>query len=130
MVPPAEALSVAFCAVVTAETVAVNPAVEAPEGTVTDPGTVTALSLLDRLTASPPVPATAVRVTVQASLPAAVKALWLQEIELRAGLDELDAAPLPCSLIFSDGLVVEVLETVSCPVESPFAFGLNCNARL
>lgn len=75
MVPPADAVSVAFCAVVMAEMVAVNPAVEEPAGTVTDPGTLTAALLLDRLTARPPFPAGVVSVTVQESLPAAVNEL-------------------------------------------------------
>ena len=41
--PPAEAVSVAVFAVVTAVMVAVNSALVAPEGTVTVPGTLTAL---------------------------------------------------------------------------------------
>ena len=76
--PPADAVSVALCVVVTAETVAVNPALVAPAGTVTDPGTVTALLLLERLTVRPPVPAAADRLTVQASLPAPVNELLAQ----------------------------------------------------
>ena len=58
--------------VLTAETVAVKLALVAPAATVTDAGTVTALLLLDRLTAWPPVPAAAFSVTVQASVPAPV----------------------------------------------------------
>ena len=72
LTPPAAAVSVAVCVVVTAAAVAVKPALDAPAGTVTLPGTVTALSLLDRLTARPPVPAAPVSVTVQASVPAPV----------------------------------------------------------
>jgi len=41
--PPSDAVSVAVLAAVTAATVAVNPAVVAPAGTVTDAGTLTAL---------------------------------------------------------------------------------------
>ena len=52
--------------------VAVKLAVVAPAATVTDEGTVTALLLLDRLTACPPVAAAAFSVTVQESVPAPV----------------------------------------------------------
>ena len=75
MVPPADAVSVAFCALVTEATVAVNPLLEDPAGTVTDAGTVTALLLLESETENPPVPAEVVRVTVHASPPAPVYAL-------------------------------------------------------
>lgn len=47
-------------------------ALDAPEGTLTLEGTVTALLLLDRFTARPPVPALRVSVTLQASVPAPV----------------------------------------------------------
>lgn len=47
------AVRVADCAVLTAATLAVNEAVEAPEGTVTLPGTVTELELLARVTPRP-----------------------------------------------------------------------------
>src|SRR6185437_853718 len=55
--PPAEAVSVAVCAIVTSATVAVNWTVVAPAETVTDAGMVTASSLLERVTASPLLPA-------------------------------------------------------------------------
>ena len=57
---------------VTAVIVAVKAAVLAPEATVTDGGTVTAVLLLDRLTAWPPLGAAAFSVTVQLSVPAPV----------------------------------------------------------
>ena len=71
--PLAVAVSVTVCVEVTAATVAVNAALVAPAATVTDAGTVTALLLLARLTANPPVPAAAVSVTVHASVPAALR---------------------------------------------------------
>jgi hypothetical protein len=97
----AAAVRVAVWAVVTAETVAVNPALVAPAGTVTDAGTVTALLLLERLTASPPVPAAAESVTVHASVPEPVMDPWLQDRELGATVLVLVfACPFPCNLIF------------------------------
>lgn len=50
--PPALAISVAVCAELTGDTVAVNPALAAFAGTVTVAGPVTAALLLDRLTLS------------------------------------------------------------------------------
>jgi len=70
--PPAEADSVAVCAVVTAETAAEKEALVAPAGTRSVAGTTTAALLLDKPTVRPPDGAAAVSVTVQASVPAAV----------------------------------------------------------
>ena len=67
---PAVALSVAVVVVLTAATVAVKAALVALAATVTEAGTVTELLLLDRVTACPPVPAAALSVTVQVSVPA------------------------------------------------------------
>jgi len=58
--------------VLTEDTVAVKPAVVAPAATVTLAGTTTAVLLLARLTARPPLGAAAFSVTVQLSVPAAV----------------------------------------------------------
>jgi hypothetical protein len=71
--PPAVAVSVTACAAVTESTVAVKVALLEPAATVTVAGTFTAVLLLDRLTLAPPVPAAALRLTVQASVPAPVK---------------------------------------------------------
>ena len=62
------AVSIAACAEGTAEALAENCALVAPAGTVTEAGTVTALSLLVRLTARPPLAAAAFNVTVQVSI--------------------------------------------------------------
>jgi hypothetical protein len=61
---------VAVVAVLTADAEAVNVAVVAPAATVTDDGTVTAVLLLERVIANPPVAAAAVSVTVHESVPA------------------------------------------------------------
>jgi hypothetical protein len=68
--PPDVAVSVAVCAVLTADTVAVKLAVVAPAATVTVEGTATAVLLLNRLTDWPPVPAAVFNVTVHVSVPA------------------------------------------------------------
>lgn len=123
----------ALCAVETADAVAMKPALVAPLETVTDAGTVTAPLLLDKLTTSPPLPAAALRSTVHPSLPGPLTELSLQDSELSVGAVEpveTAAEPLPCNLTFSDGLELELLETVNCPVESPLAFGLNCTSTL
>ena len=79
--PPEEAVSVADCDVLTAETVAAKLTLEAPAGTTTDDGTATAVELLDRLTDCPLPPAAAFSVTVQLSLPAP---LIVPLVQLRA----------------------------------------------
>ncbi len=72
VLPPADPVSVAVVFDVTAATVALNPAVVDPAGTVTEAGTVTDELLLDSVTTAPPAGAAAVSVTVQASVPAAL----------------------------------------------------------
>ena len=57
---------------VTVEIVAVKLALVAPAATVTEAGTTTAVSLLDKLTAWPPLPAAAFSVNEQLSVPAPV----------------------------------------------------------
>lgn len=69
---PPVAVSMAVCVEVTAEAVALNPMLVEPDDTVTDAGTVTALLLLLRFTAKPPLPALCVNLTVQASVTAPV----------------------------------------------------------
>ncbi|HVN94254.1 MAG TPA: hypothetical protein VMT38_11185 [Terracidiphilus sp.] len=70
--PPALAVKVAACAVLTEEIVAVKLALAEPEGTVTDDGTATAVLLLESATANPLLAAAAFNVTVQMSVPAPV----------------------------------------------------------
>ena len=82
--PPALAVSVTACAVVTDDTPAVNSALLAFAATVTVAGTVTAALLLARLTLRPPLAAAAVSVTVQLSLPDPVRDALLQVRPLNA----------------------------------------------
>ena len=93
--PFALADSVAVCALVTDETVAVNEAEDAPDATVTLAGTVTALLLLVRVTPVPPEGAAELKVAVHVVDPAPVNELVPQESALRedAGGGE-DAEPL------------------------------------
>src|ERR1700749_2773671 len=63
--PPALAVRTTLWAVETEDAVAWKLAFVAPAATITDAGTVSAALLLVRLTCAPPVPAAALRVTVQ-----------------------------------------------------------------
>jgi hypothetical protein len=100
---PALAVSVTACADVTDDTLAVNPALVALAGTVIVAGTVAAALLLARLTLKPPLPAAAVSVTVQLSLPGPVIDALLQESALNApsavpeGVELTTAVPQPDS---------------------------------
>jgi hypothetical protein len=121
----AVAVSVAVCAVVTAAAVAVNPAVVAPEATVTLAGTVTFALLLARLTANPPLGAAALRVTVHASVAAPVSVPALQLNPLSAA----GATPVPFRLIAAEpGDALSVSVTV--PVAAPAAVGSNCTVSV
>ena len=86
MIPPACAVNVAVWAVVTDDTVAVNPTLVAPAGTVTEAGTTTAVLLLLTATVNPPDGAAAVRDTVHRSVPAPVIEPLEQLIALSAGV--------------------------------------------
>lgn len=83
---PAVAVTVAVCVVVTDDTVALNPALVAFAGTITEAGTLTAVSLLDRATVSPPLGAAPVRLTVSGTVPDPVIEEPLQDNELKAAL--------------------------------------------
>lgn len=106
---------------VTAEAVAVNPALVAPAGISTDAGTVTEVLLLTSAMLMPPVPAAAVRETVQLSLPAPVIELLLHVSAFRAA----DAAPVPFNAIAALPADVFVVN-VTAPVTAPAAVGSNC----
>ena len=79
------ALSVAVCDVVTEVTIALKDAVEAPDGTETVEGTVTALLLLARFTPTPTEGAGTLRATVHGVVPAPVNELVPHESELTPG---------------------------------------------
>jgi hypothetical protein len=104
---PALAVNVTACAVVTDDTVAVNPALVAFAGTVTVAGIVTAALLLDRLITSPPLAAAAFSVTVQVSVPAPVMDVLPQESAVSIGV------PVPLRPIIAVALVEELLAMVN-----------------
>ena len=126
--PPAVAVSVAVCALLTAVAVAVNPALAAPAATVTEAGTVTALLLLVRLTAVPLVAAD-VSFTVQAAVPAPVSDALPHETALSVA----GARPVPLSAIVAvpeallpEALLLEaLLLIVTSPLTAPAAVGSN-----
>src|SRR6202021_1181298 len=120
--PPALAVKVTGCAVVTDDTVAVTPALRALAGTTTVAGTVTAALLLVNDTLKPPLPAGPLSVTVQASLPAPVIDALLQDSALKVAAT---AVPVPVRPITAVPLVEEVLWMVSWLVTAPAAVGSN-----
>jgi hypothetical protein len=120
---PALAVSVAVCALETDETVAVKLPVVEPAATVTEEGTETAVLLLARLTAKPPVAAAELRVTEHASVPDPVMVPLVQETPVRTG------TPVPVKLTseFPDEASPTI---VSWPVAAPAAVGSNCTVRV
>lgn len=126
------AVMVALCDALTATAVAVNVALLALAATATVAGTVTAESLLARLTALPPVPAAALSVTEQLSVPAPVIDALLHVSALTVGCAGgglvTTAVPVPLN-----GTVklppVELLTSVSDPAAVPTAVGLNCKVK-
>jgi hypothetical protein len=94
--------------------VAVKLAVVDPAATVTEAGTVTAVLLLARFTAKPPLAAAAPSVTVQLLFPAPVTATWSQLKELNSGeFAALPAVPTPLSPIVSVPSAVPLLPIVN-----------------
>jgi hypothetical protein len=95
----AVAVSTAVWFELTADTVAVNPAVVAPAPTVTFAGTVAFTLLLDSVTRSPPPGAAAVKVTLQAEVPGAftVPGVQLTLLSVTAAF-RLTVAVLVCPL--------------------------------
>ena len=108
--PPALAVRVTDCAVVTDDTVAVNPALVALAGTTTVAGTVTEALLLVRPTLTPPLPAAELSVTVHVSPPAPVIDTLVQDSPLNT---PGTAVPVPVRPINAVPLVDELLWTVS-----------------
>ena len=111
--------SVGVCALVTAETIAVNEDEDAPEATVTEAGTCTALLLLANVITVPPLGDAELNVTVHAADPAPVNVLVAQESALTVGAA---AAPVPLRLTATADAL---LERVKVPVTELAADGEN-----
>jgi hypothetical protein len=122
--PPALAVSVAVCVVLTAETVAEKAALVAAAATVTVAGTVTDELLLARLTANPPLGAAPFSVTVQLSVPAPVSDELEQESELSV------ARPVPLRATVAAPPEEALLDIVSDPVAAPAVVGSNCTVSM
>jgi hypothetical protein len=110
--------------VLTEDTVAEKLPVVDPAATVTDAGTVTAVLLLARLTANPPLAAATFSVTVQLSVPVPVIDPLVQLSPLNTG------TPVPLRLITVEVPLDELLVRVSCPLAGPAVAGLNCRASV
>ncbi len=124
---PAVAVRVSVSVVLTAATVALKLALVALAATVTEAGIVTELLLLDRFTTCPPVPAAALSVTVQVSVPAFVYELVLQERALSTpGI----ASPVPLSVTTLLAPLAALLPTVSAPAAAPVAVGAKCTSTV
>jgi len=105
--PAVLAVSVAIWELLTVDVVAVNGALLAPAGTITDAGTATAFILLAKAMAWPPAAAAAFKVTAQSvALPAVMEAL-AQSNCFTCG------TALPVSLILLELFVVELVLNVS-----------------
>jgi hypothetical protein len=123
LVVPAVAVRVADCAADTAEIVAGKLAAVLPAAMVTDEGTATAVLLLARLTANPPLAAAALTVTVHASVPALVIDEFVQERAVSAG------TPVPFKATMVEAPVEELLASISWPVAAPAVVGSNCTVK-
>jgi hypothetical protein len=117
--PPTLAVNVAACTVVTGDTLAAKVALLAPVGTVTEAGTVTALSLLARATSRPPLAALAFSVTVQVSLDAPVTDPFTQFSPVSTG------TPMPLKATVAELAFDALLAMVSWPVAEPDPAGSN-----
>ena len=124
LAPPALAVNVTVCAVLTEEAIAAKPALFVPADTITVAGTVTAPLLLARLTKNVPLTAVVLRLTVQLSVPAEV-------IELLAQVNPLNTGtPVPLKRIKVVVPDDELLVSVSAPVANPAMLGSNWTVRV
>jgi hypothetical protein len=116
---PVVAVIEADCALLTDATFAVNVALVAVAGTVTELGTVTAELLLASATLRPPEGADPDRLTVQESASDPVMEVLPQLIELTVGVI---VVPVPLTLTMAEGALLEI---VNCPVTEFAAVGSN-----
>ena len=126
--PPAVAVSVTCCDVLTAEAVAWNPTLVAPAATVTEAGTVRAELLLTRFTVTPPLAAAEFKLTEQESDANSTIELLPHVSEVRTGVSV--GSPVPSRPMTVMGSVPALLVTVSFPVALPDRTGLNTTLTL
>jgi hypothetical protein len=110
--------------VLTEDTVAEKLPVVDPAATVTEAGTVTAVLLLARVTANPPLAAATFSVTVQLSVPAPVIDPLVQLSPLNTG------TPVPLRLINVEVPLDELLVRVNEPLAAPAIVGSNCTVSV
>lgn len=120
--PAALAVTVAVCAVLTAEAVAMNAALALPEGTITEAGTATAELLLASATAMPALGAAAVSVTEHASDAAPVTDALLHEIAPSAAVG---AGGVSCSAKLELPLLLCACRVAVCAVETADTLAAN-----
>ena len=108
----------------TADTVAVKLPLADPAATVTKAGTATAVLLLARFTANPPLAAATFSVTVQLSVPAPVIDPLVQLNPLNTG------TPVPLRLINVEVPLDELLVSVNEPSAAPAIVGSNCTVSV
>ncbi|MGA3035041.1 MAG: hypothetical protein ABSD70_17275 [Terracidiphilus sp.] len=118
---PDFAINVTVCDVLGVATEASKLALVVPDATVTDAGTVTAVELLDRLTADPLLSAAVFRLTVHTSVPAPVIDPSLHVSPLTT------ATPWPDRPTFLTSPSDEVFANCNWPFEVPAPAGSNCN---
>jgi hypothetical protein len=117
--PPTLAVNVAACTVVTGKTLASKVALFAPDGTVTDAGTLTAMSLLASATSRPLAAVVAFSVTVQVSLEAPVTDPFTQFSPVSIG------TPMPLKATEAELAFDALLAMLNWPVADPDALGPN-----
>jgi hypothetical protein len=120
--PPALAVNVTVCGVLTAGTLTAKLADVDPAATVAEAGTVTEASLLDSPIANPPLGAAAFSVAVQLSVPAPVidELAQLKPPKVAAAVA---AVPVPLIPIIAVPLFEPLLVIVNCPPTAPVASG-------
>jgi hypothetical protein len=109
--------------VVTDVAAAVKLALADPCGICTADGTVTAAALLARFTVNPPLGATLLSVTVQASVPDPVNEPVAQVNEFSVG--KIETVPEPLKPMASVPPPAALLAKVKIPVAAPVAVGVN-----
>jgi hypothetical protein len=124
--PPALAVRTTLCGELTEEAVAWKLPLVAPASTVIDAGTEIAALLLARLICIPPLPAAALRLTEQESVPNSGIALLLHVNAFNTGPA---VKPIPLNPTTEVAPVVALVVIVSCPLAAPATEGSKDTLR-